>query len=94
MGKEGGVKSLLKYSKKVAEQEHQQVKRYSHLLIDESGDPLNSSPPGQPPDGGLGDALDVVTEHLPVPLGSSLPQSLASLAASGHDGALVLVRLF
>ena len=81
MGKEGGVKSLLKYSKNVAEQEHYQLKRYSHLLIDESGDPLNSSSPGQPPDGGLGDALDIVPQHLPVPLGSPLTQPLPSLPA-------------
>ena len=41
--------------------------------------------PGQAPDGGLGDPLDVVTENLPVPLGSSLAQTLASLASSGHS---------
>ena len=57
----------------------------SGLLIDEAGDPLDSSTASQPPDGGLGDALDVVTEDLPVPLGTSLPQSLSSLASSGHD---------
>ena len=54
------------------------------LLVDEARNPLDAAPPGQPPDGGLGDALDVVTEHLPVPLGASFPQSLASFAASGH----------
>ena len=31
------------------------------LLIDESRDPLDASSAGQPPDGGFGDALDVVT---------------------------------
>ena len=31
------------------------------LLVDESGDPLDASSAGQPPDGGFGDALDVVT---------------------------------
>ena len=65
----------------------------SGLLVDEAGDPLDSTTASQPPDGGLGDALDVVTKDLPVPLGSSLPQSLASFTASGHD-ALVAVRLF
>ena len=54
----------------------------SGLLVDEAGDPLDSTTASQPPDGGLGDALDVVTKDLPVPLGSSLPQSLASLAAA------------
>jgi len=52
------------------------------LFIDEAGDPLDSTPAGQPPDGGLGDALDVVPQDLPVPLGSSLSQSLSSLAAA------------
>ena len=54
------------------------------LLVDESRDPLDSSPPRQTADCGLGDALDVVPQHLPVPLGAALAQSLASLATSGH----------
>ena len=54
------------------------------LLVDESGDPLDASPAGQSPDGGFGDALDVVTQHLPVPLGASFAQSLSSFATSGH----------
>ncbi len=54
------------------------------LLVDEAGDPLDSSPPRHTADGGLGDALDVVPQHLPVTLGASLAQSLASLATSSH----------
>ena len=54
------------------------------LLVDEAGDPLDSSPPRQTADCGLGDALDVVPQHLTVTLGASLAQSLASLAASSH----------
>ena len=54
------------------------------LLVDESGDTLDSSTASQSPDGGLGDALDVVPQHLPVPLGTSLAESLASFAASSH----------
>merc|ERR1712079_188102 len=45
------------------------------LFIDESGDTLDSATARQPPDGGLGDALDVVPQHLPVTLGASLAQS-------------------
>ena len=56
----------------------------SHLLIDEAGDPLDSSSPGQPPDGGFGNALDVVSQHLPVPLGASLSESLSSFTTSSH----------
>ena len=58
------------------------------LLIDKPGDPLDSSPPCQTSDGGLGDALDVVPQHLPVPLGTSLSESLASFAASSHVAAV------
>ena len=54
------------------------------FLIDEPGDPLDASSPGQPPDGGFGDALDVVPQHLPVPLGASLSESLASFATTRH----------
>ena len=56
------------------------------LLVDESGDTLDSSTASQSPDGGLGDALDVVPQHLPVPLGTSLAESLASFTASSHVG--------
>ena len=60
------------------------------LLIDEARDSLDSSTTSQPPDGGLGDALDVVSQHLPVPLGTSLSQSLSTFATSSH----VVVLLF
>ena len=42
------------------------------LLIDEAGDPLDSSTSRQTTDGGLGDALDVVSQHLTMTLGASL----------------------
>merc|ERR1719430_405022 len=58
----------------------------SGLLVDEAGDPLDASPPGEAPDGGLGDTLDVVTEDLAVPLDASLAQPLTAFASSGHDG--------
>ena len=35
----------------------------------------------------LGDALDVVSQHLTVTLGASLSQSLASFATSSHAAA-------
>ena len=54
------------------------------LLVDESRDTLDSSTTCQTTDGGLGDTLDVITQHLAVPLGASLSESLSSLAASSH----------
>ena len=54
------------------------------LLIDEARDSLHTTSAGQTTDGWLGDALDVVTQHLPVPLGATLSQTFASLAAARH----------
>ena len=65
-------------------QEH--LENSTGLLVDESGDTLDSSTTRQPSDGGLGDALDVVSQHLTVTLGASLSQSLSSFASSGHVG--------
>ena len=62
------------------------------LLIDESRDPLDSSTASQSPDGGLGDALDVVPQHLAMTLGSSLSESLASFASSTHVETLVVYQ--
>ena len=54
------------------------------LLIDESRDTLDSSTASQPSDGGLGDSLDVVSQHLAVTLGASLSESLSSFTTSSH----------
>ena len=55
------------------------------LLVDEARDALDSSTAGETADGGLGDALDVVAQDLPVALSASLSESLASFAATRHD---------
>ena len=55
------------------------------LLVNEARDTLDTSTTCQTADGGLGDTLDVITQHLAMPLGASLSESLASLAASSHD---------
>ena len=54
------------------------------LLVDEARDTFDTSTTCQTADGGLGDALDVITQHLSVPLGASLSESLASFAASSY----------
>ena len=54
------------------------------LLVDQARDTLDTSTSRQTADGGLGDALDVVPEDLPVTLGATLAESLASLSTSGH----------
>ena len=58
------------------------------LLIDETRDTLDSSTASQTSDGGLGDSLDVVSQHLTVTLGASLSESLSSFATSSHVAAV------
>ena len=55
------------------------------LLVDEARDALDATTASEAADGGLGDALDVVTKHLAVALGAALAEALAALAASRHD---------
>ena len=54
----------------------------SGLLVDEAADALHSSTTCETTDGWLGDSLDVVAQHFPVPLGASFSQTLSSFAAS------------
>jgi hypothetical protein len=54
------------------------------FLIDQPTDSLHTSPPGQPPDSRLGNSLDVITQHLPMPLCSSLSQTLSAFTSSRH----------
>ena len=49
------------------------------LLINEARDTLDASTTSQSADSRLGDALDVVSEHLPVPLGASLSCRMAQV---------------
>ena len=55
------------------------------LFVDESRNALDATTAGQAADGRLGDALDVVAQHLAVALGATLSESLSSLATSRHD---------
>ena len=56
------------------------------LLVDEARDTLDTTTASQTADGGLGDTLDVITQHLPVALSAPFAESLSSLAASSHVG--------
>ena len=58
------------------------LKDTTSLFVDETGDTLDTATTSETTDGGLGDALDVVTKDLPVTLGSSLSESLSSFAAA------------
>ena len=63
-------------------QEH--LQNSTGLLIDESGNTLDSTTSCQPSDCGLGDTLDVVSQNFPVTLGASLSKSFASFSTSSH----------
>ena len=56
----------------------------ARLLVDEAGDALDTATASEAANGGLGDALDVVTQHLAVALGAALAESLAALSTSRH----------
>jgi hypothetical protein len=47
-------------------------------------DTLDTTTTSETADGGLGDALDVVTKNLAMALGSTLAEALATFAASSH----------
>ena len=55
------------------------------LLVDETGDTLDTATTSETTDSGLGDALDVIAKDLAVTLGASLSKSLASFSSSRHD---------
>ena len=55
------------------------------LLVDETRDTFDTSATSQTTNSRLGDTLDVITQHLAMPLGASLSESLASFAATSHD---------
>ena len=54
------------------------------LFVDEARDTLDTTTTCQTADCRLGDTLDVITQHLPVPLGTSLSKPLSTLASACH----------
>ena len=57
----------------------------SGLLVDQSRDTLDTTTTSETANSGLGDSLDVITQHLAMTLSASLSESLSSFAASRHD---------
>jgi len=56
----------------------------ARLLVDEARDTLHATTTRQTADGRLGDALDVVAQHLAVTLGAALAETFTALSTSGH----------
>lgn len=63
------------------------------LLIDQAADSLYSTTPSQTSDSRLRDSLDVISQNLPVTLGASFAQPLASLTTARHSLVGVLEKL-
>merc|ERR1719234_785397 len=63
------------------------------FLIDKATDPLHTTPPCESANCRLSDALDVVPQHLTMPLGTTLAQAFTSLASSSHADCLLSVGL-
>lgn len=63
-------------------QEH--LENTASFLVDETGDALDTSTARETTDGRLGDALDVVAQHLTMTLGAALSEPLTALASARH----------
>lgn len=63
------------------------------FLVDESRNTLHTTTAGQPTNGRLGDALDIVTQHLTVAFRTSLPQTLSTLATTRHDSCSQITKM-
>ena len=55
------------------------------LFVDEAGDTFDTTTTRKTANGGLGDTLDVITQHFAMTLGASLSESFSSFAAARHD---------
>ena len=55
------------------------------LFVDEARDTLDTTTTSKTTNGGLGDTLDVITQHFAMTFGASLSEALSSFAASRHD---------
>ncbi|CAK8676381.1 unnamed protein product [Clavelina lepadiformis] len=62
----------------------------SRFFVNQTRNTLDTSTTCQTSDCWLGDALDVVTKHFPVPLCSSLSKTFTSFTTAGHDEVIVL----
>lgn len=51
------------------------------LLVDHSGDTLDTTTTGETADSGLGDSLDVVSQDLAMALGAAFAETLSAFAA-------------
>ena len=60
------------------------LKDTTGLFVDETADSLHTTSASQTADGGLGDTLDVITQHFAVTLGAPFAESFSSFTTSRH----------
>ena len=85
-GRDGLTTSMLGVGDGVADDVlKEDLEHTAGLLVDETGDTLDTSTTSETADGGLGDSLDVIAKDLAVTLGASLSKSFASFSATRHD---------
>ncbi len=63
-------------------QEH--LQHTAGLLVDQTGDTLDSAAASETTDGGFSDALDVIPQNFTVTLSTSFPESFTAFASSRH----------
>merc|ERR1712146_867951 len=89
-GRDGLAPRVLRVGDRVADhvlEEH--LEDAARLLIDGAADTLDTSTASKTADRRLGNALDIVSQHLAVTLGSALAEPLSSLSTSCHCLSLV-----
>ena len=62
------------------------------LLVNKTRDALHTATTSEPANRRLGDALDVVAQHLTVPLCAAFSESLSSFASARHGDAFLVVQ--
>jgi hypothetical protein len=64
----------------------------SGFFVDISTDSLHAPSTGQPPNCGLGNALDVLAHNLSMTLGTTLSKTRPTLASPGHSSNEILLH--
>ncbi len=64
-------------------QEH--LQHTAGLLVDQTGDTLDSAAASETTNCGFGDTLDVIPQNFTVTFSASFPESLTAFASSRHD---------
>jgi hypothetical protein len=59
----------------------------SGFFVNQTRNSLYSTTVGQPPNSGLSDSLDVISQHFPVPISTTFTQTFSVFTSTSHDAA-------